>query len=329
VGASRVGLMLTDKETGELGTYLIRPEQIDPVPQKEMEKMLQACAAVAANGEPMFLSPEPAKDLFEPGALLPLRAHGEPLGVLGIIGAKGARFSQAQLSLFTTIADQLGTMFQNAYLSVEVRNNAVQQERNRLARDLHDAVTQTLFSASLVAEALPKIWKMNPEMGQKKLEELGKLTRGALSEMRTMLMELRPSALVDADIEDLLKHLINAFTARSMVPVEFTKEGDEDPPVKVKEVFYRVAQEALNNIQKYACAQQVEISLMRLPESFSLKIRDDGCGFDPAAVSQDHLGLGIMAERAKNIGAKLHVDSKISMGTEISLRWNANKEAKE
>jgi signal transduction histidine kinase len=329
VGASRVGLMLTDKETGELGTYLIRPEQVTSVPQAEMDKMLQACTAVAASGKPLFLSPDPAQGLLEPGALLPLQSQSRPLGVMGIIGSKGAQFSQGQLSLFTTIADQLGTMFENAYLSAEVRQNAVQAERNRLARDLHDAVTQTLFSASLVADVLPKVWEMNPDLGKQKLEDLQKLTRGALSEMRTMLMELRPSALVDTDIEDLLKHLINAFTARSMVPVEFKKEGDEDPPVDVKEVLYRVAQEALNNIEKYACAQNVEISLTRQPEAFSLKIQDDGCGFDPEAVSQDHLGLGIMAERAKNIRAVLQVNSTASVGTEISLRWDANLEERE
>lgn len=506
VGASRVGLMLADKETGKLGPYLIRPEQ--DVDQTEMQKMLQACEIVVAKGEPLFLAPDPTQGLLEPGALLPLRSRSRNLGVMGIIGSKGSRFSDGQVSLFKTIADQFGSalenarlfhetrrrrhvaeglqdilrvlnraetleitqqfiiekaldltgadagviyhydaagpkltveagvnlpeefesldtiplyaggaiqaMFdrepyilnhiqkhlgaalqspqaqswdalmhlwlntiqnhydaylgiplviqgeiygslglyfteprnfmqeeielalafgdqtalciENAQLSVEVSRTAVKDERNRLARDLHDAVTQTLFSASLMAEVLPKVWDMDPELGRQKLEELRKLTRGALSEMRTMLMELRPSALADADIEDLFQHLVNAFSARTMITVRFEKTGDEDPPVAVKEAFYRVGQEALNNIEKHACAQAVEIELIRRPGSFRLAIRDDGCGFDAGEVSQDHLGLGIMEERAKQIGAMLVVDSTPSKGTVIALQWSAVSE---
>lgn len=324
VSASRAGLIFVDEDTGDLGPYLLRPER--DVPDEEMANMLWACEEVAASGEPLFITPDPAHELNEPGALLPLRTREKTLGVLGIIGSKGTRFNQEQRSLFKMIADQLGTALENAHLSAQVRQSAVQGERNRLARDLHDSVTQTLFSASLVAETLPKIWEMDPEAGKQKLEDLRKLTRGALSEMRTMLMELRPSALAETDIEDLFQHLINAFTSRSLVTVQFNKQGDEDPPVQVKEAFYRIVQEALNNIEKHAGAQRVELTLVRALDEFTVMIRDDGCGFDPAAVSQDHLGLGIMQERAKSIRAVLHIDSAPLMGTEVSLRWIAKME---
>ena len=147
--------------------------------------------------------------------------------------------------------------------------------------------------------------------------------------MRTMLMELRPSALVEADIEDLFQHLINAFIARSMLVVDFSMQGDENPPVQVKEVFYRIVQEALNNIEKHAGAQAVMIHLVREENHFALVIRDDGCGFDPEQVSQDHLGLGIMAERARGIGAEWKVESVPGSGTEISVYWQEEEEHNE
>jgi PAS domain S-box-containing protein len=114
------------------------------------------------------------------------------------------------------------------------REEAVTAERSRLARELHDAVTQTLFSTTLTAEVLPQIWEKDPKEGQKKLTELRELTRGALAEMRTLLMELRPDALADAELKDLLRHLTNAFIARARIPIQVTVEGCVEPPLAVK-----------------------------------------------------------------------------------------------
>ncbi len=125
------------------------------------------------------------------------------------------------MTLFKSIADQLGVAIENAYLFEKAEDAAIAAERNRLARDLHDAVTQTLFSASMIADVLPKIWERKPEEGQRRLEELRQLTRGALSEMRTLLVELRPAALEDTDLGDLIGHQVNAFIARTRIPVEY------------------------------------------------------------------------------------------------------------
>jgi signal transduction histidine kinase/putative methionine-R-sulfoxide reductase with GAF domain len=257
---------------------------------------------------------------------IPLLIQGEIYGSLGLYFKQSRHFQGEEIELAVAFGGQAALSIENAQLSAQVRQAAVQDERNRLARDLHDAVTQTLFSASLVADVLPKLWVMDPEAAQHKLEELRKLTRGALSEMRTMLMELRPSAFAEADIEDLFRHLFNAFQARSLLTVQFDVQGDDDPPLAVKEVFYRVVQESLNNIEKHAGAQQVQITLDRAEGHFLLVIRDDGCGFDPAVVSQDHLGLGIMQERVKNIGAALQIQSAPANGTQISVSWTANIE---
>jgi signal transduction histidine kinase/ligand-binding sensor domain-containing protein len=213
---------------------------------------------------------------------------------------------------------------------------AVTEERQRLARDLHDAVSQTLFSASLIAEALPDVWKSSPDEGKDLLEKLRQLSRGALAEMRALLMELRPATLVEASMRDLLRQLGQAVSGREGIPVTVTVDEPCDLPADVQVALYRIAQEALNNVVKHAQANQVEVSLRCVARSFptsnqdadgrdvtvELCIRDDGIGFDPACVSPEHLGLGIMRERSEAIGAMLKIDSLEGQGTEVFLAWS-------
>ena len=199
-------------------------------------------------------------------------------------------------------------------------------ERTRLARELHDAVTQTLFSANLIADVIPRIWKRSPEEGMQNLEELRQLTRGALAEMRTMLLEMRPESLERSDIKSLLTQLAEAFIGRVRVPVSLTIQGDCDLTNDVKIVFYRVAQEALNNIAKHSGARQVEVHLECQLGQMSLLIKDDGLGFDPAAITADHLGIAIMRERASSIGASLKIESQPGQGTAVELDWRSARE---
>ncbi len=321
VGASRAGTILVDENTGKLTPHVLRPEHI--VEPDDMEKMLQAGQAVIASGEMMYVAADPAQGLLEPGALLPIMIRGKILGVLGIIGPQGGAFTPRQLTLFKSIAEQLGIAIENARLYEAAEESAVTAERNRLARDLHDAVTQTLFSASMIADVLPKIWDRHPEEGQRRLEELRQLTRGALSEMRTLLVELRPAALVDTDLGDLLGHQVNAFKARARLTVDFECNCEYNPPPEIKETVYRVAQEAFNNIAKHAEAAHVAVILKTRADSVQLTIRDDGSGFDVAAAASEGLGLGIMAERAQNVGAQLEIHSQIGVGTQLRVIWQA------
>jgi len=202
-------------------------------------------------------------------------------------------------------------------------------ERNRLARDLHDAVTQTLFSTSLIAEVLPKIWERDPEQAQARLDELRQLTRGALGEMRTLLMELRPSAMKDADPAELFKHLTEAFTGRTGVVVDFSMavKADCSLPEQVKLVFYRISQEGLNNIAKHADASQVWFRFNCDKDSATLTLTDNGRGFKRDLVPTGRLGLGIMQERAEGIGAELSLVSQPGEGTTLRLTWRTNRDA--
>jgi two-component system nitrate/nitrite sensor histidine kinase NarX len=257
---------------------------------------------------------------------VPLILKDQVVGMLTLDHQEPGYYTSPQEDLAMAFASQAAVAIENARLYQQAEQVAVSNERNRLARDLHDAVTQTLFSASLIADVLPKLWERDPEMGQKKLEELKMLTRGALSEMRTLLLELRPDTLIEVEIGDLYRHLANAFSGRTRIPVDFSQEGQPALPPDAKEVFYRVTQEALNNIAKHAGASHVHIRLSGEEGAAQVIIDDDGCGFDARNLSPENLGVRIMRERAETVHAKLEIESAPGVGTRIQLRWREREE---
>jgi signal transduction histidine kinase len=198
---------------------------------------------------------------------------------------------------------------------------AVAAERSRLARELHDAVTQTLFSASLIAEVLPRMWARDPDRGRQQLEEVRLLTRGALAEMRSLLLELRPEALAKAKMQDLLHQLGRAMTGRSGVPVSVEADVQCPLPAEVQVALYRIAQEALNNAAKHAEASQVDVHFHSEQGRATLHIRDYGQGFDVDSIPPGHLGVGIMRERAAAVGAEFEIDSGPGSGTVVRVVW--------
>jgi signal transduction histidine kinase/ligand-binding sensor domain-containing protein len=267
----------------------------------------------------------PPSTLGEHGAVLgiPLSAADEVYGGLVLFYAQERSFSDQDLELAFTFADQAALAIANAQLRDRAEQIAAEAERNRLARDLHDAVTQTLFSAGLIAEVLPTLWERDIEEGHRRLDELRELTRGALAEMRTLLLELRPSTLAEAELGDLLRQLAESFTGRARVPITTDMQGDCHLPAEVKVALYRIAQEALNNIAKHAGASNASVSLRCQDEQVELIISDDGCGFDPDKVPPDSLGLGIIKERAEAIAAESEIRSQDGNGTAIRITWRS------
>ncbi len=209
-------------------------------------------------------------------------------------------------------------------LAEKAAEEAVTADRTRLARDLHDAVTQTLFSASLTAEVLPDLWEMDVDEARKSTEELRQLTRGALAEMRTLLLELRPSTLTQTRLSDLIRQLCEAFIGRSRLPITLNIDGDCELPPEVQVAFYRIAQESLNNVFKYARATKVDVSLFISSSTVHFESCDNGIGFDMAASKPTSLGMRIMRERAEAIGAELQIDSELGHGTCVSMTWHEN-----
>jgi len=216
----------------------------------------------------------------------------------------------------------------NAELYERAQALAVLHERQRLARNVHDAVNQSLFSAGLIAEVLPRLWERDPEEGRRSLEALRRLTRGALAELRVLLAELQPSTLTDAELGDLLRLLGNALAGRTNIPVAVTVTGEGALPAEVQVALYRLCQEGLNNIAKHAEASRAEIHLHYEAGAVELRIHDDGRGFDLAHTPPGHYGLSMMFDRAEAVGAVLSVTSQPGHGAEIAIRWAEAPEQK-
>lgn len=197
---------------------------------------------------------------------------------------------------------------------------ATMEERQRIARELHDSLNQSLFSINSIAEALPRIMNKSPERAIQYAQQLAILTRGAQAEMRALLLELRPEALAGTDLGDLIRQLCGIFAANSTVEVTLYLIPGVSLEPRVQTVFYRVAQESLTNISRHTQAAHVTVELTRTDDVVSLTITDDGKGFDAAAVPPDHFGLRIMHERAASVGASLDIRSQPGHGTRVRLK---------
>jgi len=202
---------------------------------------------------------------------------------------------------------------------------AVSAERQRLARDLHDAVTQTLFSAAMIGEVLPRIWERDQAEGRRRLDELRQLTRGALAEMRTLLLELRPGALTETELGNLIRQLGDAVSSRARMDIQVALEPGRALPPDVQVALYRIIQEALNNVTKHSGASQVTVALRYPSNAVNIDVVDNGKGFDTGSVSSDHLGLNIMRERARAAGGRIDIESKPGNGTRIAVVWPASQ----
>jgi signal transduction histidine kinase len=205
------------------------------------------------------------------------------------------------------------------------KEKTLNEERNKMARELHDTVTQTLFSANLIAEVIPKLWRKEPKAAIESLEEVKHLNNVALMEMRAILYELRPSAIKDEDLGNLLLVLAKSFEARSKIKIDLIINGDYKYPPKIELGYFRIAQEALNNIIKHSHAAKASIVLETFQEKLYMDISDNGRGFDDKKITSTNLGLSIMKERAKLMGASISINNLQGKGTSITVIYIKNK----
>jgi PAS domain S-box-containing protein len=247
---------------------------------------------------------------------VPLVAREQAMGLLELRSSRPYSYASRHAELALAFANQAAVAMENARLYEQARELAAMQERERIARDLHDSVSQMLFSASLSAEVLPRLWERHRAEGQRCLEGLHRLTRGALIEMRSLLYELRPAALAQMSLSDLFGQLGESISYRAGLPVTLDAEPELVLPPEVQVGFYRIAQEALNNVVKHAKASHATLSLHYLADTqadkrgVELRVGDDGQGFSPETMPGQHLGLGLMRERAEIIGASLEIHSR-------------------
>jgi len=286
---------------------------------------------VVGRGEPLVVTDVAYEDRFYYMAeasetrselAVPIRTKDEVIGVLDVQSDRINAFDESDLVVLQSLASQAAIAIDNARLYEQARQVAAMEERNRLAHDLHDAVSQTLWTASLISDILPNLYDEDPDEAHRSLGKLRQLTRGALAEMRTLLLELRPAGLAEAELSELLRQLVQALVGRKKMTVELDADSHVNLPTDVKIALYRIAQEGLNNITKHAHASQVVVRLQDKPDCITLTITDDGVGFDPSSVPPDRLGLGIMAERAETVDAKFVINSVLDHGTQVQVTWS-------
>ncbi len=256
---------------------------------------------------------------------LPLQVGERKIGLLNLLHGKVNRYAENDLELARTFANQFAISIDNIRHYEQAKLVAAADERTRLARELHDSVTQTLFTASILAETIPRLWDKDLRIARQNLDKLNVLIRGALAEMRSLLLELRADELQQQTMDQLLTTLVEAARARTSVAISLTMVDDPQLPVNVILVFYRIAREALNNAIIHAEANHINISLTKEPDRITLHIQDDGRGFDPQEVQAGHLGINIMLERAAIIGGDLRIQSEPGHGTDIIIAWSGKE----
>jgi signal transduction histidine kinase len=196
---------------------------------------------------------------------------------------------------------------------------AAGEERAHLARELHDSVTQALFSMTLVSRSIEMLLERDSDAARQQLGQLRELQREALAEMRALIFELRPGNLEQDGLVRALKTHASALQGRLGLPIVVESDLPDRLPLPAEEVLYRIAQEALHNVVKHASAHQVRVEIHAQAGGVRLRVEDDGKGFDPNAVPDGHLGLAGMRARAERIGATFDCSSRIGEGTTVDV----------
>ena len=256
---------------------------------------------------------------------VPLILRDQVIGILVLTSSEEQAFTERHATLALAIANQAAIAIENARLYEQAQELAALEERQKLARELHDSVSQALYGIALGAHTARTLLDRDPGLAAKPLDYILALAEAGLAEMRALIFELRPESLETEGLVAALMKQAAALHARHNIPVETDLCDEPDLPLKVKQEVYRVAQEALHNTIKHARASQVNVRLGRTAEAIILEIRDNGRGFDALGSFPGHLGLLSMQERVKNLGGVLSIESTPGQGTTICARVPARE----
>jgi signal transduction histidine kinase len=240
--------------------------------------------------------------------------------MLALVYREPGFFKEQRAMLVLTIANQAAVAIENARLYEQAQELAALEERQRLARELHDSVSQALYGISLGAHTALTLLNRDPGRVAEPLNYVLAQAEAALTEMRALIFELRPESLETEGLIGALGRQATALQARHGMTVS-TELGDEpDLTLKVKQELYRVVQEALHNTVKHAQASKVSLSMNWNAEGLTLEVCDDGIGFDATSAFPGHLGLQSMRERVKRLGGLLQIESAPGCGTRIHVQ---------
>ena len=300
--------------------------RVDQANQEAVQRMLAA--------RPRLVDVRPAREAI-PGMHSHLVLHAGPpitwermsgplrgavIGALGVVHPQPGYYTDRHGQLAMAFAQQVGSALENARLYEQAQGTAVLEERQRLARELHDSVSQVLYSIALNAASAAALGASDPERAAALQHDVHELAGVGLAEMRALIFELRPESLEREGLVPALHKQADAVTARHAIAVHLSVVAEPEMSLAAKEALYRIAQEALQNVAKHARAQSVELTLEQIGSEVILRIKDDGRGFDAHRSFPGHLGLHSMRERMAGLGGTLHIQSSPGKGTCIEAR---------
>jgi signal transduction histidine kinase len=285
-------------------------------------------AGIAVRRDEPFLTNDGASEAHRyfgderPTAFLamPLHANGTVIGVLEVVDKPGG-FAKDDVRIVSLFANQAAINIEHARLNQQAGQLAVLEERQRLARELHDSVVQSLYSMTLYADAAALAFVAGKQdVTVNHLQELRDTARNAMHDMRLLIFELHPPALEQEGLVAALQVRLAAVEARAGLQTELTVEGERRLPIVIEQELYRIAQEALNNVTKHARAQHVTIRLQFTDKAVCLQVCDDGIGFDPlTARNAGGVGLRSFEERAAKVGGRVTLESSPGTGTTVTV----------
>lgn len=330
--ADKGSLLVWDENREKLharATYGFSPETVAIMSFSRGEGL---AGKVAVSGEPAIVEDAQLDERVTPAVIqaekirgliqIPIRVAGEVYGIFSADYLEPHHFTEEEIRLLSAFAQRAGLAIETARLYEREEQIAVMQERNRLARDLHDSVTQSLYGVSLYAEVAIQLLKSGePVKARQNLQELKTMSLDALAEMRLLIYELRPSVFEAEGLVAAIQTRLDAVEGRVGLETNFIIEGDISLPRMVEGGLYRIVQEALNNVLKHSHARTVTVTLAQKQGQVCLEVADDGLGFDPvAACEAGCLGLHGMKERAQEMGAEFEIISQSGSGAKVIVR---------
>ena len=258
-------------------------------------------------------------------AVVPMIYRGTGIGLLMVVYLPGTEPDGEELSFLEAISDQAAVALENARLFEQAQAAAVTEERQRLSRELHDSVSQALYAISLGAQTAVELVHADPTNAAEPMEYVVSLANAALAEMRAMIFDLRPEALAQEGLVAALRRQAAAVEARHQISVGTNLKSEPAISPTAKEMLYRIAQEALQNVVKHSRANHVVLTLADSSDEVTLTVQDDGRGFDTTGTFPGHLGLTSMRERATKAGAQIFVESTPGDGCTVSVSLRVAK----
>jgi signal transduction histidine kinase len=254
---------------------------------------------------------------------VPLILKDEAIGMLTISHVVPAHFNAEHARLARAFADHAAIAIENARLYEQAQLHAATEERQRLARELHDSVSQALYGIALGARTARALLDRDPPAAVEPVDYILSLAEVGLTEMRALIFELRPESLETEGLNAAIRKQVEVVQARHGIHVDLQLSEEPDLPLALKEAVYRIAQESLHNVVKHSRATHVRVTLARTDAGLQLAVEDNGAGFDPTGEFPGHLGLHSMTERAEKAGGRLEISSRPEAGTRVTAIFPA------